>query len=68
MAIESMGARSLARADALACYLVPTMGRPGPLRRTTAGDYLAWEREQPEKHVFWDGEIFARGSSVTAAA
>ena len=25
----------------------------------TAGDYLAWEREQPNKHEFFHGEVFA---------
>ena len=25
----------------------------------TADDYLAWEREQPEKHEFFHGEVFA---------
>jgi Uma2 family endonuclease len=25
----------------------------------TADEYLAWEREQPEKHEFHDGEVFA---------
>jgi Uma2 family endonuclease len=42
------------------------MGRPLPLRRTTAAEYLSWEREQPEKHVFWDGEIFAMAGASLA--
>ena len=27
--------------------------------RMTAAEYLAWEREQLEKHEFYDGEVFA---------
>jgi Uma2 family endonuclease len=27
--------------------------------RLTAAEYLAWEREQPAKHEFFDGEVFA---------
>src|SRR5689334_21602496 len=27
--------------------------------RMSAREYLAWEREQPERHVFLDGEVFA---------
>ncbi len=42
------------------------MGRPQPLRRTTAEEYLVWEREQPEKHIFWDGEIFAMAGASLA--
>lgn len=25
----------------------------------TASEYLAWEREQPDRHEFLDGEVFA---------
>jgi Uma2 family endonuclease len=30
-----------------------------PLPRTTLAEYLAWEEAQPEKHEFFEGEIFA---------
>jgi Uma2 family endonuclease len=30
-----------------------------PVTRMTAGDYLAWEREQPERHEFLRGEVFS---------
>lgn len=39
------------------------MGRPQPLRRA---EYLVWEREQPEKHIFWDGDIFAVAEKASA--
>lgn len=32
----------------------------------TADDYLAWEREQPEKHEFFHGEVFAMAGGVLA--
>ena len=35
------------------------MGRAAPQPRFTAADYLAWEAEQPERHDFLDGEVFA---------
>jgi Uma2 family endonuclease len=30
-----------------------------PIRRMTAAEYLAWEREQPERHHYWHGEVFS---------
>jgi hypothetical protein len=30
-----------------------------PQTRFTAADYLTWEAEQPERHDFLDGEVFA---------
>ena len=39
----------------------------------TASEYLAWEREQPERHEYWRGEVFAmaggspRHNALTAA-
>lgn len=35
------------------------MSSSTPHRRWTPAEYLAWERSQPEKHAFVDGEIFA---------
>ena len=35
------------------------MGRAAPQPSFTAADYLAWEAEQPERHDFLDGEVFA---------
>lgn len=39
----------------------------------TASEYLSWEREQPERHEYWHGEVFAmaggspRHNALTAA-
>jgi Uma2 family endonuclease len=35
------------------------MGHPAASRPLTAAEFLAWEREQPDKHEFHRGEIFA---------
>lgn len=35
------------------------MARPPPQPRFTADEYLAWERAQPERHEYIDGEVFA---------
>ena len=35
------------------------MGLAAPQPSFTAADYLAWEAEQPERHDFLDGEVFA---------
>ena len=35
------------------------MGRVAERSHLTAAEYLAWEREQPTKHEFFDGEVFA---------
>jgi Uma2 family endonuclease len=35
------------------------MSTPAETRRMTAAEYLAWEREQPSKHEFHLGEVFA---------
>lgn len=35
------------------------MGRVATRSQMTPDDYLAWEREQPEKHEFFHGEVFA---------
>ena len=35
------------------------MGRVAERSRLTAAEYLAWEREQPVKHEFFHGEVFA---------
>jgi len=36
------------------------MGRVATRSHMTADEYLAWEREQPTKHEFFHGEVFAR--------
>lgn len=35
------------------------MADPAAPLRMTAAEYLAWEREQPDKHEFHEGEVFA---------
>lgn len=35
------------------------MALPQPNHPFTARDYLAWEAEQPEKHEYYHGEVFA---------
>lgn len=35
------------------------MGRVATRSRMTADEYLAWEREQPSKHEYFHGEVFA---------
>lgn len=35
------------------------MGRVAARSQLTASEYLAWEREQPDKHEFFHGEVFA---------
>jgi Uma2 family endonuclease len=35
------------------------MGRVAERSHLTAAEYLAWEREQPVKHEFFHGEVFA---------
>jgi Uma2 family endonuclease len=35
------------------------MGRVAERSKLTATEYLAWEREQPAKHEFFHGEVFA---------
>lgn len=42
------------------------MTRPARKPRFTAADFLAWERDQTEKHEYSDGEVFAMaGASET---
>lgn len=36
------------------------MGDAATIQKMSAADYLAWEREQPEKHEYHHGEVFAR--------
>jgi len=36
------------------------MGRVATRSQLTAPEYLAWEREQSDRHEFHDGEVFAR--------
>src|SRR5690349_10531623 len=36
----------------------------GEKRSWTAEEYLAWERLQPNKHAFFEGEIFAMAGST----
>jgi Uma2 family endonuclease len=53
------------------------VGRVAERSHLSAADYLAWERLQPERHEFFDGEVFAMAggslrhnalsSNVTAA-
>lgn len=40
-----------------ACYLPSVSATPAP--RMTATEYLAWEREQGERHHYLRGEVFA---------
>ena len=35
------------------------MGDAATSRTMTAQEFLTWEADQDERHVFWDGEIFA---------
>lgn len=35
------------------------MGRVAQRSKVSAAEYLAWERQQAEKHEYFDGEIFA---------
>jgi Uma2 family endonuclease len=35
------------------------MALPQPTHSFTARDYLAWEAEQPDKHEYYHGEVFA---------
>lgn len=35
------------------------MGEAAATRRMTSAEYLAWEREQPDKHEYHYGEVFA---------
>jgi Uma2 family endonuclease len=35
------------------------MAQAAAIRRMTPGEYLAWEREQPDKHEYHLGEVFA---------
>ncbi|HEU0031390.1 MAG TPA: Uma2 family endonuclease [Kofleriaceae bacterium] len=35
------------------------MARVAERSKLTPGEYLAWEREQPTKHEYFDGEVFA---------
>ena len=35
------------------------MGRVPTRSKLSASEYLPWEREQPSKHEFFDGEVFA---------
>ena len=35
------------------------MGGAAPTQTMTAAEFLVWERAQPEKHEFHDGEVFA---------
>lgn len=35
------------------------MGRVATRSQMSPDEYLAWEREQPTKHEFFHGEVFA---------
>ncbi len=35
------------------------MSRVAERSKLSAAEYLAWERAQPVKHEFFDGEVFA---------
>jgi Uma2 family endonuclease len=35
------------------------VGRVAERSKVAAAEYLAWERQQPRKHEFFDGEVFA---------
>ena len=39
---------------------------PAEKRIWTPGEYLAWERAEPEKHAFYQGEIFAMSGASRA--
>jgi Uma2 family endonuclease len=41
------------------------MGDAATNLRMTAAEYLAWEREQPEKHEYHHGEVFAMAGGST---
>jgi len=40
-------------------WYVVDMGRVAERSQLTAAEYLAWERDQPVKHEFFHGEVFA---------
>jgi Uma2 family endonuclease len=37
---------------------------PAEKRGSTAREYLAWERQQPTRHEFFQGEVFAMGGAT----
>lgn len=39
--------------------MLAAMAESAAIRRMSAGEYLAWERTQPDKHEFHGGEVFA---------
>ena len=49
--------RGLARSRAL--RYCPVVAQAAVTHRPTAGEYLAWEREQADKHEYHRGEVFA---------
>src|SRR5436190_12138762 len=55
----SPAARSHGQADRRARGYAAPMGRVAERSQVTAAEYLAWEREQPAKHEFFHGEVFA---------
>jgi Uma2 family endonuclease len=44
---------------ALEARYAPCVSRVAERSKLTAAEYLAWERAQPVKHEFFDGEVFA---------
>lgn len=42
------------------------MSNPAENRRLSVEEYLAWERAQPEKHEYVDGEVFAMAGASLA--
>jgi Uma2 family endonuclease len=40
------------------------MSRVAERSGLTAAEYLAWEREQPVKHEYFDGDVFARDGGI----
>jgi Uma2 family endonuclease len=40
-------------------WYAAAMGRVAERSKLAAAEYLVWEREQPVKHEFFDGEVFA---------
>ncbi len=35
-----------------------------PLMQMTEAEYIAWERQQPERHEYWRGEVFSQAGGT----
>ena len=35
-----------------------------PLLRMTEAEYIAWERQHPERHEYWRGEVFSQSGGT----